>query len=107
VFGVARLTHAFGSGSVRPVAWGGGGVMHQGGTRHAIIDDGGLPFTDDERRFASPPVTVFVLDGGGGVDVAVGARWRVRPYAGMRLAFTGGHGPKYILRTGADIGLRW
>ncbi len=106
-FGVARLTHAFGRRAVRPIAWGGAGVMHQAGTRHEITDDGGLPFPDAERRSVSPAVTAFVLDGGGGVDVAVGREWRVRPYAGMRLAFTGGYGPRYILRTGADIGWRW
>jgi hypothetical protein len=107
VFAIGRVAHTFGVGTVRPVAWGGGGVMHHGGTRHEITDDGGLPFTDEERLSVGPALTTWVLDGGGGVDVAAGERFTVRPFGGFRLTGAAGFGPKYILRFGADIGVRW
>jgi hypothetical protein len=47
------------------------------------------------------------MDGGAGVDIDLGDRLVLRPFAGLRLVDTGNVGPKYILRGGARIAVGW
>jgi hypothetical protein len=47
------------------------------------------------------------MDGGGGVDIRLAGPVTIRPFAGLRLVNTGNFGPKYIIRTGARIAVRW
>jgi len=107
-FAIASIAHSFGSGSVRPVVWGGGGLMTHGGTLRGPVTAPQVPpgFTlqpgdADTRRGAS--ANALTIDGGAGVDVRVASRVTLRPFAGLRLANTGNFGPKYVIRTGVRI----
>jgi hypothetical protein len=110
-FVVGVVSHAFGSGSLRPVIWGGGGLMSHGGTVKGPFRVPQLPsgFTLDQR-FAEtrrgPSSTARVIDGGVGVDVRLAGRVIVRPFAGVRLVNTGNFGPKYIVRGGVRMAFR-
>ena len=110
-FVVASVSHAFGSGSVRPVVWGGGGVMTHGGTVRgpAIAPQVPPGFTlepgNAETRRGSKS-NGLVADGGFGVDVRVARRVTLRPFAGLRLTSTDSVGPKYVVRTGVRVGFQ-
>ena len=110
-FVLALVAHAFGSGSVRPVIWGGGGVMTDGGTKRGPValpqippgfslQPGQLDSVRGERS------TARALDGGAGVEVRMTPRVTLRPFAGLRLANTGNFGPKYVIRTGIRVGFQ-
>jgi hypothetical protein len=110
-FVVASVSHAFGSGSIRPVAWGGGGVMTHGGTVRGPVTVPQVPpgFTlqpgDADTRRGSKS-NGLVADGGFGVDVRVAPRVTLRPFAGLRLTSADGVGPKYVVRTGVRVGFQ-
>lgn len=110
-FVVASVAHAFGSGAVRPVLWGGGGVMTHGGTVRGPVAPPQVPpgYTlqpgDADTRRGSKS-SGLLADGGGGVDVRVGSHVTVRPFAGLRLTSTDDVGPKYIVRTGIRVGFQ-
>lgn len=108
-FALASVAHTFGSGAVRPVVWGGGGLMTHGGTLRGPVNFPQVPpgFTlqpgdgDTQRGASSHALTI---DGGLGVDIRVASRVTLRPFAGLRLANTSGVGPKYVVRTGIRVG---
>jgi hypothetical protein len=107
-FVVGSLSHAFGTGTVRPVVWGGGGVMFDDGTERGPVTPPVVPpgFTlqpGDPQSGQDPSATAFVFDGGAGIDSRVSSRVTLRPFAGVRLAGTGETGPKYILRFGVRV----
>jgi hypothetical protein len=110
-FVVASVAHAFGSGSVRPVVWGGGGVMTHGGTVRGPVVAPQVPpgFSlqpgDADTRRGSRS-NGLVADGGVGVDVRVAPRVTLRPFAGLRLTSTDNVGPKYVVRTGVRVGFQ-
>lgn len=106
------VSHTFGSARARPVIWGGGGLMSHGGTSRGPLTLPEVPpgFTlepiDTEvRRGRSSKA--FAMDGGGGVDIRLAGPVTIRPFAGLRLVNTGNFGPKYVIRTGARIAVRW
>jgi hypothetical protein len=111
-FVMITVAHAFGATPIRPVVWGGAGLMSHGGTSsrqlttpqvppgYILQDDDG--FTRQGRR-----VTAFAFEGGGGMDVEVTPRVTVRPFAALRLANTANVGPKYIIRSGARVAVAW
>jgi hypothetical protein len=110
-FVVASVAHAFGSGPVRPVLWGGGGLMRHGGTRRGPVVAPQVPpgfvlqpGDADTRQGARSHG--LVADGGFGVDVRVAPRVTLRPFAGLRLTNTDNAGPKYVLRTGLRVGFQ-
>ena len=110
-FVIGSIAHTFGSGSVRPVLWGGGGLMTHGGTlrgpKAALQVPPGFslqPGDGETRRGASSHA--LTLDGGIGVEVRVAPRVTVRPFAGLRLANTENVGPKYVVRTGVRVGFQ-
>jgi hypothetical protein len=111
-FVLAVVSHAFGDGRARPVVWGGAGHMSHGGTRRAPLTQPQVPpgFTlqagDAETRIGGSS-RAFLTDGGFGVDVAINDRVTLRPFGGFRLVNTGGFGPKYIIRGGARVAVRW
>ena len=108
---IATISHAFGSAGVRPLIWGGGGMMWHGGTSTA-------PLTTPQVRegFTLQPGTLdrsegqstsaLAADAGLGVEVRVSRRLAIVPFAGLRLANTGNFGPKYIVRGGARVTFR-
>ena len=110
-FAIAAITHSFGAGAVRPVVWGGGGLMTHGGTVRGPVVLPQVPagFTlqpgEAETRRGSSS-RALALDGGFGVDVRVAPRVTLRPFAGLRLANTGNVGPKYVVRTGIRVGFQ-
>lgn len=112
LFFTARLSHAFGRASVRPVIWGGAGLMHYLGGRYRVTDQPTLPpgatlpadFVNTDR---GPAVTAGVTEGGAGLEVALHGRFAVTPYGSLRLASSGNAGPKYIIRTGVSVVARW
>ena len=110
-FVVATVAHTFGSGAVRPVVWGGGGLMSHGGTLRgpaaALQAPPGFtlqPGDAETRRGARS--RAGTIDGGVGFDVRVAPRVTLRPFAGLRLVSTGNVGPKYVVRTGLRVALR-
>jgi hypothetical protein len=110
-FVVASVAHAFGSGSVRPVVWGGGGFMTDGGTERGPVIVPQIPagFTlqpGDLETHRGASSHALTADGGIGVDVRVAPRVTLRPFAGVRLANTANVGPKYVVRTGVRIGFQ-
>lgn len=111
-FLLGTVSRAFGSRPVRPVVWGGGGLMFHGGTLRgplvapeippgAVLESGVPQFRSgrDSRALA--------VEGGGGLDLRLTDRYAVGPFAGLRLVNTGNFGPKYIVRSGVRIGVRW
>lgn len=110
-FAIASVAHTFGSGSIRPVVWGGGGLMTHGGTLRGPVVAPQVPpgFTlqpGDAGTAKGGPSHALAIDGGVGVDVRVAPRVMLRPFAGLRLANTGGVGPKYVIRTGVRVGFQ-
>ena len=110
-FVIASVAHTFGSGSVRPVLWGGGGLMFDGGTRRGPVVAPQPPpgFSLEPLGFATEQGAsskALVADGGAGVEVRVASRVTVRPFAGLRLTSAEQVGPKYIVRTGVRIGFQ-
>ena len=110
-FVVASVAHTFGAGPVRPVLWGGGGVMRHGGTtRGPLVAPQAppgfslQPGDGETRRGASS--SGLVVDGGFGFDLHVAPRLTLRPFAGLRLVNTGNVGPKYIVRSGVRVGFQ-
>lgn len=110
-FAIASIARRFGSGPVRPVVWGGAGMMTHGGTLRGPVAAPQVPpgFTlqpgdADTRRGASS--NALTVDGGAGVDIRVASRVTLRPFAGLRLANTGNFGPKYVVRTGVRVGFQ-
>jgi hypothetical protein len=107
-FAIGSVAHAFGTGTLRPVAWGGGGAMFHDGTRHGPVTPPAVPpgFTmqpGDAASSKQPSTTSFVLDSGAGVDARLGSRAGIRPFVGFRLTGVGGAGPKYIIRGGVRV----
>lgn len=106
---LASVAHSFGSGSVRPVLWGGGGLTTHGGTLRGPLSAPQVPagFTlqpgDAETRRGAR-TTALTVDGGVGFDVRVAPRVTLRPFAGLRLVNNGNAGPKYVVRTGVRVG---
>ena len=86
-FVVASVAHTFGSGSVRPVVWGGGGVMTHGGTVRGPVIAPQVPpgYTlqpgDADTRRGSKS-NGLVADGGIGVDVRVARAGDAAPVRG-------------------------
>jgi hypothetical protein len=111
-FVLGLVSRTFGSARVRPVIWGGGGLMSHGGTSRRPLSPPQIPpgFTlqpgDVETRQGRSS-KAFAMDGGIGADVALSDRVTVRPFGGLRLVNTGNFGPKYIIRSGARIALHW
>lgn len=110
-FVIASVAHTFGSGPVRPVLWGGGGLMTHGGTLRGPVVAPQIPpgFTlqpgdADTRRGAS--TKAMAIDGGFGLDIRVAPRVILRPFAGLRLVNTENVGPKYVVRSGLRVGFR-
>jgi hypothetical protein len=108
---LGRVSHAFGSAAVRPLVWGGGGMMWHGGTSIGPLTTPQVPTgfvlqpgSLETHRGASS--TAFALDGGLGVEIRASHRLTLSPFAGLRLANTGNFGPKYILRTGVRVGFK-
>lgn len=110
-FAIASVAHTFGSGRARPVLWGGGGLMFDGGTRRGPVVAPQAPpgFSlqplglETEQGASTKAV---VADGGLGIDVQIAPRVTVRPFAGLRLTGAEQVGPKYIIRTGVRIGFQ-
>jgi hypothetical protein len=105
---LGTISHTFGSARVRPLVWGGGGMMwHDGTSSHPLrvpqIPAGFTlqPGTLESRR--GETVSAFAADGGVGIEVWLSDRWALAPFAGLRLANTGNFGPKYIVRGGARV----
>ena len=110
-FVIASVSHTFGAGSVRPVLWGGGGVMSHGGTlRHPLVAPQPPPGFSlqpgDAETHRGARTQALAVDGGFGIDVRVAPRVTLRPFAGVRLANTGNFGPKYVVRSGVRVGFR-
>jgi hypothetical protein len=110
-FVVASVAHAFGSGSVRPVVWGGGGFMRHGGTVRGPVVAPQVPAgfslqPGDAETRRDGKSHGMVADGGFGVDVRVAPRITLRPFAGLRLTNTDNVGPKYVVRTGIRVGFQ-
>jgi hypothetical protein len=111
-FVLGLVSHTFGSARVRPVVWGGGGLMSHGGTSRGPLTAPQVPpgFTlqpgDAEARRGRSS-KAFAMDGGFGVDVRVTDRLTAGPIVGLRLVNTGNFGPKYIIRSGGRIRFRW
>ena len=108
---LGTISHTFGSARVRPLVWGGGGMMWHGGTSRRPLAAPQVragftlqPGTLESRRGES--VSAFAADGGAGVEVWLSDRLAVVPFAGLRLANTGNFGPKYIVRGGARVAFR-
>ena len=112
-FVVGSVSRTFGSTRVRPVTWIGGGLMSHGGTLHRPLTLPQVPagFTlqpgDPTEPRRSRSSNAFAMDGGIGIDVRFTDRLTVRPFVGLRLVNTGNFGPKYIIRSGARVALRW
>ena len=109
MFAIASLAYKFGAGAIRPVVWGGGGVMvHDGTVRGPLVppqippgftlQPGDAVTTRGERSRA------LTIDGGVGLDVRVASRLTLRPFAGLRLTNTDSVGPKYVARMGVRVG---
>lgn len=119
------VTRTFGAWRVRPLLFGGGGLMRHPGTMSITTD-----FSPSGEPFALPPdvpapeaeaapdpgarlyhrgrgATAAAIEGGGGLAVRAGERLVVRPYAALRLATTGNYGPKYIIRSGLRVMVLW
>jgi hypothetical protein len=110
-FYIASIAHAFGSSSVRPVVWGGGGLMTHGGTRRGPVVTPQVPAgfslqTGDAVTTRGQSSQALAIDGGVGLEIRVAPRVTVRPFAGLRLANTGNFGPKYLVRTGVRVGFQ-
>jgi hypothetical protein len=111
-FVLGLVSRTFGSGRARPAVWGGAGHMSHGGTTRGPLTQPQVPpgFTlqsgDAETRTGGSS-KAFLADGGFGVDVNATDRVTVRPFVGFRLVNTGGFGPKYIIRSGARVAVRW
>jgi hypothetical protein len=108
---LGTISHAFGSGRVRPLVWGGGGMMWHDGTSSGPLTMPQIPagFTVQPGTLDShsgQSVSAFAADGGVGVEVRLSDRMAIAPFAGLRLANTGNFGPKYIVRGGARIVFR-
>jgi hypothetical protein len=109
-FAVATVAHTFGHGRVRPVVWGGGGLMSHGGTVRGpaaalqVPSGFSLQPGDGETRRGSSS-RAGTIDGGVGFEVRVAPRVTLRPFAGLRLVSTGNVGPKYVIRTGVRVGV--
>jgi hypothetical protein len=110
-FYLASIAHTFGTGSVRPVVWGGGGLMTHGGTLRGPVVAPQVPagFTlqpGEGVTTRGQSSQALAVDGGVGVEIQVTPRVTVRPFAGLRLANTGNFGPKYLVRTGVRVGFQ-
>lgn len=111
-FILGLVSHAFGSARARPVVWGGVGLMSHGGTLRWPLVMPKVPSGFELQAFDAQTrrgrvSRAFAMDGGAGVDAGLTRRLTLRPFVGLRLASTGNFGPKYIVRTGARIGVRW
>ena len=111
-FVLGLVSRTFGSSRVRPVIWGGGGLMFHGGTVRGPLTAPQVPpgvrlQPGEAETRRGRRSRAWATDGGGGVDVRVTNRLTVRPFAGLRLVMTGNVGPKYIVRGGARIAFRW
>ena len=108
---LGTVSHTFGTARVRPLAWGGGGMMWHGGTVRGPVAAPQVPagfvlqpgYLDTHRGTS---VSARALDGGFGVEIRTSRQLTVTPFAGLRLANTGNFGPKYIVRTGIRVGFR-
>lgn len=108
---IGTISHAFGSARVRPLIWGGGGMMWHSGTSTGPLTMPQVregftvqPGTLDRRKGQS--TSALATEAGLGVEVRVSRRLAIAPFAGFRLANTGNFGPKYIVRGGARVMFR-
>lgn len=108
---IGTISHAFGSARVRPLIWGGGGMMWHSGTSTGPLTTPQVragftlqPGTLDRRKGQS--TSALATDAGVGVEVRISRRLAIAPFAGLRLANTGNFGPKYIVRGGARVLVR-
>jgi opacity protein-like surface antigen len=111
-FGLVTIAHAFGTASLRPVVWGGAGMMSHGGTSSRPLTSPQVPpgYTlqeGDTFTRLGRSSTAFAFEGGGGVDIDVTPRVTQRPFAGLRLVNTENVGPKYIIRAGTRVAIGW
>jgi hypothetical protein len=122
---MGTVTRAFGDSRVRPMIWGGGGLLRHPGTMSSATDfsPAGEPFIlppwlpapeaelapDFGARLQSrgPGVTAAAIESGVGAAVSATDHLVVRPYATLRLANTGNYGPKYIIRSGVRVMVHW
>jgi hypothetical protein len=115
-FLLGSLSRTFGRSRAAPVVWGGGGLMHHGGTTRRPLTQPEIPpgFTlqaEDAAALAASrrgrATNALVADGGAGVEIRVSDRVTIRPFAALRLANTENVGPKYIIRGGARMAYQW
>jgi hypothetical protein len=111
-FLMGTVTRAFGDSRVRPMIWGGGGLLHHPGTVYSTTGLSQLPPETElppgfEESRQGRGVTAAAIEGGAGAGVRTGDYLVVRPYAALRLANTGNYGPKYIIRSGVRVMVHW
>lgn len=113
VYVMARIAHAFTSGSVRPMIFGGVGLMHDGGSTTRLTPAPGqvIPDSGQVPQFAAEQhgeaVSALASEGGAGFNVRVNTGLSIDPYIGFRFVRTGNAGPKYVVRSGAAVAVRW
>jgi hypothetical protein len=103
------IRRSFGDHATKPFVYGGIGMVHDGGTRHRILDRSQVPpevVLPEERFTGSGPVTAWGYEGGGGLDIRVNDRVGLRPFSGIRLMTTGETGPKFIIHGGMALTVR-
>jgi hypothetical protein len=108
---LGTISHAFGSARVRPLLWGGGGMMWHGGTTSAprtmpVVAAGFVLQPHDLDSGRGPSVSALAGDGGIGVEVRASRKLSLVPFAGLRFANTANTGPKYIVRSGLRVVFR-
>jgi hypothetical protein len=110
-FIMGHIARRFGSARFRPVAWGGAGLMSDGGTRRGPVDlpevpPGHILQPGDAATRAGRSVIAFTYEGGYGVDIPLRRRLTLRPFVAVRLANTSSVGPKYIIHSGGRLAFR-
>jgi hypothetical protein len=110
-FVLGLISHRFGTSRAPLVVWGGGGIMTHSGTTRGPLTLPDVPpnytiVSADLQTRQGRRVNAMTGDGGAGVDVRLGERLTLRPFAGVRLTMAGGAGPKYIMRGGARLAFR-
>lgn len=112
LFGRVSRTFGDSAGAVRPVVWGGVGVMHHGGTTRGPrtmphVPAGYTLQPGELDVFVGRSTTAGAFEGGGGVELRITDLWSAQPFGAFRFVNTENRGPKYVIRTGVRVTLRW